>query len=67
MSVKNSIIGIGAIVKWNKKYYKVASMFSNSALTDFVILEQKGKLVAQVKQRAIKFNGTVLEVKEGLL
>lgn len=67
MSMKNSIIGVGAIVKWNKKYFKVASMFSNSALTDFVVLEQKGKLVAQIKKNAIKFNGTVLEVKEGLL
>lgn len=52
-----SILGIGSVVKWENKFFKVERLYDDSRFNQLAQLSQKGELIADVDTKAIKWNG----------
>lgn len=58
-----SILGVGSIVKFDGKFLKVVRLYDDSRFNQLAQLELKGKLIADIDTKNIKWNGKQFIVK----
>lgn len=58
------ILGMGSIVKFEGKFLKVERLYEDSSWNQFAQLSLKGKLIADINTKAIKWNGKQFIVQE---
>lgn len=55
--MNQSILGVGSIVKWEGQFLKVVRLYDDNNFNQIAQLEKKGELIADLKTKAIKWNG----------